>query len=141
MEENVRFGLSARPQAEQEERAHKILDQLGAKHLSARRPRELSGGEQQRVALARILATLPRLLLLDEPLTGLDSAAKDELVRVLQQWVAERKIPVIYVTHAIDEVFSIAQQVLVLDGGKIVQQGSARDVLAGESARLMRLIT
>jgi molybdate transport system ATP-binding protein len=140
VEENVRFGIHSLPTQQQIERARQILEHFGAAALAKRSPRQLSGGEQQRVAIARALARDPKLLLLDEPLTGLDSAAKDELVHRLQQWVRERKMPAVYVTHAIDEVFSIADQVLMIDRGKIVLQGSAREVLANESARLLHLL-
>ncbi len=141
VEQNVRFGLKRLSSSEQTSRSAEMLSRLGAAHLASRFPREISGGEQQRVALARTLITSPKLLLLDEPLTGLDSAAKDELAGFLHTWVKGQNIPVIYVTHAIDEVFAIADRVLVMERGKIVTQGAAHEVLAGESARLTRLIS
>lgn len=90
----------------------------------------LSGGEQQRVAIARTLLTRPRLLLLDEPLSGLDTARKAELLPFLETLKSEFALPTLYVSHDVDEVSRIADRIVVLEAGKLVQAGPTDDVLS-----------
>src|SRR5262249_30758773 len=94
-------------------------------------------GEKQRVALARSLVTNPRVLLLDEPLTGLDQGLKSAILDDLQRWNAARAIPILYVTHNRDEVESLGERVVAMDQGRIVGQGSSHLVL--DSPRRRRL--
>ena len=128
-EANVVYGLSHLP--EQERRAHvsEIMQMFRVEQLRARKPREISGGEQQRVALARSLVTLPRVLLLDEPLTGLDADLKASIIDDLRAWNAAHKIPILYVTHSREEVDALGERVLALMHGKIVSEGTPREVL------------
>jgi molybdate transport system ATP-binding protein len=98
--------------------------------LAKRRPKEISGGERQRVALARTLVTDPEVLLLDEPLAALDAATKIRIVDDLRAWNEAHNIPILYVTHSRDEVFALGENALVLDGGRILAQGTPHEVLA-----------
>ncbi|MEC5161938.1 MULTISPECIES: molybdenum ABC transporter ATP-binding protein [unclassified Janthinobacterium] len=106
------------------------LSLLGIGHLLARRSTELSGGERQRVAIARALLTKPRLLLLDEPLASLDGKRKEEVLPYLERIHGELAIPMLYVSHSIDEVARLADHVVLLDGGRVLASGPAADTLA-----------
>lgn len=107
-----------------------IVELLGIAHLLERRPAGLSGGERQRVAIARALLTSPRLLLMDEPLAALDAARKSEFLPYLERLHDELEIPVIYVSHASDEVARLADHLVVLDAGKVVASGALGEILA-----------
>jgi molybdate transport system ATP-binding protein len=112
--------------------------------LGDRLPRDLSGGEAQRVSVSRALVSAsvfdgpsPPLLLLDEPLTGLDVAMRDELIVELVHWTEQWKIPVLSVTHSIGETFQFGADVVKIDDGRVVEHGPARTVLAKERDRLL----
>ena len=102
---------------------------LGIGHLLARQPHTLSGGERQRVAIARALATRPRLLLMDEPLAALDSKRKAEVLPYLEKLHHELNIPILYVSHAMDEVARLADHLVLLEDGKLVASGPTADVM------------
>jgi len=119
VEENVGYGLADLPEAERAARVSGILAAFRVEELRRRRPDEISGGEKQRVALARSLVTQPRVLLLDEPLSGLDSDLKNSILKDIRAWNAERGIPILYVTHSRDEVGAVAERVIRLDGGRV----------------------
>jgi molybdate transport system ATP-binding protein len=114
-----------------------VLRQLGIGHLARARPRDLSGGERQRVALARALATEPQLLLLDEPLAALDPGTRAsvaaELAAVLERW----RVPTITVTHSYEEATMLAEQVVVIDRGRIVQAGTGDELLHSPASRFV----
>ncbi|MBL8305179.1 MAG: molybdenum ABC transporter ATP-binding protein, partial [Rubrivivax sp.] len=107
-----------------------VVALLGIDPLMARRPDTLSGGERQRVAIARALATSPRLLLMDEPLAALDAARKAEVLPYLDRLHAELRIPVVYVSHALDEVARLAHHLVLLKQGRVVAAGALADVMA-----------
>jgi len=107
-----------------------LLQLLGIEHLLARQPADLSGGERQRVAIARALLIKPRLLLMDEPLAALDTPRKREILPYLEALHRELDIPVLYVTHSLEEVARLADHLLVLDQGKVREQGPMMQVLA-----------
>jgi len=109
--------------------AHAI-ELLGIGHLLERMPDRLSGGERQRVAIARALLTSPLLLLMDEPLAALDLARKQEILPYLERLHRELDIPVIYVSHAPDEVARLADHMVVLEAGRAVAAGPLTDILA-----------
>lgn len=113
---------------------NKVLDQsielLGIGHLLERKPGRLSGGERQRVAIARALAVNPRVLLMDEPLAALDMGRKREILPFLERLHDELEIPMLYVTHALDEVARLADHLVVLKDGKAVASGSLTETLA-----------
>jgi ABC-type molybdate transport system ATPase subunit len=96
-----------------------LAEELGIKHLLDRRPEALSGGEKQRVALARALAARPSVLLLDEPLSSLDEAMRDEAVRLLQALQKLHSLTVLHVTHSSSEAATLGQCHLRVEGGKI----------------------
>ncbi len=106
-----------------------VIDLLGIETLLSRKPDMLSGGERQRVAIARALAVNPRLLLMDEPLAALDLQRKQEILPYLEKLQQTLEIPIIYVTHAPDEVARLAQHIVVLEKGKLVASGSLTDTL------------
>ncbi|CAG0969818.1 Sulfate/thiosulfate import ATP-binding protein CysA [Rhodocyclaceae bacterium] len=108
----------------------RIVEMLGIGALLDRRPDRLSGGERQRVAIARALLTGPELLLMDEPLAALDLARKNEILPYLERLHDTLEIPVLYVSHAPDEVARLADHLVVLDAGRVVAQGPLAETLA-----------
>jgi len=129
VEENVGYGLADAREQRSGQRVAEILEMFRVEKLRERKPGEISGGEKQRVALARSLVTLPRVLLLDEPLTGLDAELKASIVDDLRAWNATHKIPILYVTHTREEVDALGERVVALDHGRIVSEGTPREVL------------
>lgn len=111
-----------------------VVELLGIGHLLGRRVAGLSGGERQRVAIARALATMPRLLLLDEPLAALDAARRQEILPWLEKLRAELKLPMLYVTHAVDELARLADHVVVLGQGRARAAGPVDAVLSAIDA-------
>lgn len=107
-----------------------MADMLGIAHLLDRSPGQLSGGERQRVAIARALLAGPKILLMDEPLAALDLKRKQEILPYLERLHRELAIPVIYVSHAPDEVARLADHLVLLDEGRVVASGSLNDVLS-----------
>ena len=106
-----------------------VASMLGIAHLLERMPGQLSGGERQRVAIARALLAAPRILLMDEPLAGLDLARKREVLPYLERLHRELAIPLIYVSHAHDEVARLADHIVLLDHGMAIASGPLNDVL------------
>ena len=129
VEQNVAYGLAEIPAPERALRVKEMLEAFHVEQLAKRKADELSGGEQQRVALARSLATSPRLLLLDEPLTALDEGLKKSIMEDLRRWNAAQNIPILYVTHSRAEVDALGESVIVMDQGKIISTGTPHEVL------------
>lgn len=127
---NLEYGWRRVPEAERKVPLDHVIDLLGIRPLLERKPASLSGGEKQRVGIARALATSPRLLLMDEPLASLDSARKQEILPYLEVLHDELAIPVVYVSHAANEVARLADHLVVLEGGRAVAQGPLTEVLA-----------
>jgi len=128
--ENVAFGLRMRglPEDEIQHRVRQALDMVEMEGFERRQVTDLSGGEQQRVALARALAPGPRLLMLDEPLGALDRTLREQLGEELRKILKTTRVPAIYVTHDQEEAFTLADRLLVLHGGRVVQDGAPADV-------------
>jgi molybdate transport system ATP-binding protein len=113
-----------------------VLELFHLQSLANRLPAQLSGGERRRVALARAFAVPNcRLMLLDEPFTGLDRALRDDLLPRMQAWLSARKIPALSVTHDVDETLLLNAEVVRLVNGRVQAQGPAREVLAQERER------
>ncbi len=119
--QNVLFALRRWPRAEAMGRARALLERMGIPDLAGRYPDQLSGGQARRIALARALAARPDVLLLDEPLTSLDAALKDELMALLRQ--ESGQAAVVLVTHDRGEAESLAQALYVLEGVVLVRAG------------------
>jgi molybdenum ABC transporter, ATP-binding protein len=113
-------------------RFDEIIDVLNIRPLLNRYPAMLSGGEKQRVAIGRAILTNPKLLLMDEPLSALDMPRKKELLSYIDRLVNELNIPIIYVTHNINEVKQIADEVAILDQGKLYDYGKANNILQSD---------
>jgi molybdate transport system ATP-binding protein len=127
---NLQFGQSRINEADRRVEFDRAIELLGIAHLLERKPAGLSGGERQRVAIARALLTSPRLLLMDEPLAALDVARKNEFMPYLERLHGELDIPVLYVSHAPDEVARLADHIVVMDAGRAVASGPLLDTLA-----------
>ena len=128
--DNIAFGLRMHHIAEDEisRRVDEALEMVSLRQIANRSVIDLSGGEKQRVAFARALAPKPNLLMLDEPMGSLDRALRDQLIKELHMLISKMDIPVIYVTHDQEEAFTIADRILILNEGRIVQYGSPQDI-------------
>ncbi|MFN7887981.1 MAG: molybdenum ABC transporter ATP-binding protein [Betaproteobacteria bacterium] len=129
VEGNLRYGLrraGARPPVADFDR---VVELLGLAALLRRRPHALSGGERQRVALGRALLAQPRLLLMDEPLASLDAPRKAEILPYIERLRDAVRVPIVYVSHALDEVLRLANSLVVLDRGAVVAAGAIDAVL------------
>jgi molybdate transport system ATP-binding protein len=127
---NIGYGLRGMSRTEWWRRVADMLGLFGLAGLQDRYPHQVSGGEQQRVALARVLVRRPRLLLLDEPLSALDGPTREQLRPELRRLLAGFGVPAILVTHDRVEALALADHLVVLDRGRVRQQGPARDVFA-----------
>jgi molybdate transport system ATP-binding protein len=130
VEQNVQYGLAKLPADERHARMMAMLESFRIPHLVARKPSQISGGERQRVALARSLVTNPTMLLLDEPLSALDAASKSRILDDLREWNVAHGIPILYVTHSPQEAFAVGEHVVVLQSGRILAEGTPQDVLS-----------
>lgn len=134
---NVAYGLRSLDRAARARRVDEMLDLVGAAELATRRPHDLSGGQAQRIALARALAPGPRLLLLDEPFSALDGVASDALLVRLQTWLRDRKVQTVVATHDATDALATSAEVLLLRDGRLTALGPASEVLAPERIRLL----
>ena len=132
---NVTYGLRRRSSEERDRVARRLLALMRLSGLEHRRPGRLSGGQQQRVALARALAIEPRLLLLDEPLSSLDRPTRRELGEEVRRIQRERAIPVVLVTHDLEEAYSLADRVAVIDAGRVLQLAPRDEVFGRPASR------
>jgi molybdenum ABC transporter ATP-binding protein len=128
--QNLQFGLAHLSKSERNDRTAAMLQSFRISHLAQRSARKISGGESQRVALARTLVTDPSVLLLDEPLAALDAPTKAKIIDDLRKWNEAHRIPILYVTHSREEVFALGERVLVLDAGRLIAQGTPHEVLS-----------
>lgn len=122
--QNIQFGLFRLPKSEQKTRTDEMLQRVGLSRFAHRKPHELSGGQQQRVALARAMAQLPKLLLLDEPFSGLDALLREETREEVRQVLKSAQMSAILVTHDQEEALCFADRIGVMQHGKLEQFGT-----------------
>lgn len=128
---NLEYGMKRTPLAERKVPLEQVVEWLGLSRLIERGdPAKLSGGERQRVAIGRALLTSPRILLMDEPLSALDITSKQEILPYLERLHCELNIPVLYVSHAMDEVARLADHLVLMDKGKVIASGALGETLA-----------
>lgn len=128
---NLEYGLKRIPTSERKVHLDQVVEWLGLSHLIERGdPAKLSGGERQRIAIGRALLTSPRLLLMDEPLSALDTTSKQEILPYLERLHRELSIPVLYVSHALDEVARLADHLVLLEQGRVIASGALQETLS-----------
>jgi ABC-type Fe3+/spermidine/putrescine transport system ATPase subunit len=139
--DNIAFPLHGQPHATVEHRVDELIDTMGLAGTADRRPAYISGGQQQRVALARALAANPKLLLLDEPFSALDSELQAALRREVRALQRRLQMTVLLVTHDIDEAFSMADRVVAYHDGRVSQSGTREEVFyAPRSYEVAKLV-
>ena len=127
---NLEYGFKRIPSGQRQLSLDHVIDILGLRHHLDRHSHELSGGEQQRVAIGRALLTSPTLLLMDEPLSSLDIKRKKEIVPFIQRLETEFHIPIIYVSHSLQEILQLATTLVVLKDGRVVADGPLEKTVA-----------
>jgi len=120
---NIDYGVRRMPKATQHVDTNHVIQLMGIAHLLDRKPDQLSGGERRRVAIGRALAVHPRILLMDEPLTGLDAASKREVLPYLMTLREELDIPVLLVSHSTEDVARLADHLVLMENGRILADG------------------
>lgn len=126
VESNLRYGMKGKTGVN----FNTVVELLGIRDLLARRPHKLSGGEKQRVAIGRALLSSPDFMLMDEPLSALDTARKQELIPFIARMVEKFSIPVVYVTHNLDEMLSLCDNAIIMDNGRCMDSGSVENVVS-----------
>jgi molybdate transport system ATP-binding protein len=126
---NLNYGFNLLPVVDRQFNPNQIIDLLEIGHLLNHKPHQLSGGEKQRVALGRTLLASPRLLLLDEPLASLDTRLKSQILPFLRRIKEEIKIPMLYVSHAIDEILSLTSQIAIIEHGNLLAYGNFHEII------------
>lgn len=130
VKDNLLFAGHGIPTVERRRRVNEMLERFRLTGVAGRRPHQLSGGQRQRCSLARSLVVVPRVLLLDEPARGLDAPLRAGLYEILRQIRQDYSIPILLVTHNLDECFELADEMYILRDGSIVQSGSPESVCA-----------
>lgn len=135
VEQNIKFGQwFTRKQGKSELPLKVVVGVLGIDSLLKRRPATLSGGERHRVAIARALLSSPRILLMDEPLSGLDDARRDEIMTLIERVRDDFSVPIVFVTHNVEEVRRLASRVIRIVAGRVIATGTPAEVLGGSSS-------
>ena len=128
--QNLEYGLKRVAESKRKVDMSAVCSLLGIDHLLERSPSRLSGGERQRVSIARALLTSPRLLLMDEPLSALDNGLKGEILPYLEKLHHELSVPIVYVTHSVEELARLADHIVLFNRGSIVASGSAVSIMS-----------
>jgi len=139
VQQNLMYGYKRIPISERKIILEEATHLLGIESLTQRYPHQLSGGQQQRVGIARALLTSPQLLLMDEPLASLDQASKNEILPYLEALHQQLDIPILYVSHALNEVVRIADTMVILDHGRVTHQGPLNSLLTDPNLPLSHL--
>ena len=129
VKKNLTYGMKHTPLENRYVDFDQVVELLGIGHLLRRRPAKLSGGEKQRVAIGRALLTSPAMLLMDEPLASLDADRKNEVLPFITKMSREFSIPILYVTHAVDEIRTLANQIVLLENGRVVKTGTVEEMV------------
>jgi molybdate transport system ATP-binding protein len=127
---NLTYGMHRTPARQRFVAFDQVIDLLGIGHLLDRRPARLSGGEKQRVAIGRALLTSPAMLLMDEPLASLDTARKSEVLPFIMRLGREFSIPILYVSHAMDEILNLSDHMVMLHDGRVTAAGDLETLLS-----------
>jgi molybdate transport system ATP-binding protein len=128
LRQNLEFALHGRPRLDRHRRVNQMLERFHLQDIEGRRPHELSGGQKQRCSIARALIAAPRILLLDEPSRGLDAPLRAELYGIVRRVRDEYRIPILLVTHDLDECIELGDEIVVVRGGRAVQSGTPHEV-------------
>ncbi len=134
---NLEYGMKRVPAAERRIAFDQVIEVLGIDDLLSRRPRHLSGGERQRVALGRAILASPRLLLMDEPLASLDAARKDEILPFIERLRDSFNVPIVYVSHAMDEIIRLADTMVLMSDGMVAAVGAVEELTSRLDLRPM----
>jgi molybdate transport system ATP-binding protein len=126
---NLVYGMRRTPAHRRFVQLEPVVELLGIGHLLQRRPARLSGGEKQRVAIGRALLTSPALLLMDEPLASLDAVRKDEVLPFIMRLGQEFSVPILYVSHALEEIIALATHLVMLENGRVLAAGELQTLL------------
>jgi molybdate transport system ATP-binding protein len=126
---NLNYGFNLLSPIDRRFTPNQIIDLLEISHLLNQKPYQLSGGEKQRVSLGRTLLASPKLLLLDEPLASLDTRLKDQILPFLRRVNEETKIPMLYVSHVLDEILYLTSQVAIIEQGKLLANGDFHEIM------------
>jgi len=141
LRQNLAFAAERQPRIERRRRVNEMLERFHLEEMAGRRPHEVSGGQKQRCSIARALISKPKMLLFDEPARGLDSPLRAEFYTLLRDLRPEFRIPMLLVTHDVEECLAVGESVLIYDSGRIVQNGAPPEVMAHpvnrETARLL----
>jgi molybdate transport system ATP-binding protein len=135
---NLVYGMRRTPAHRRFVQLDPVVELLGIGHLLKRRPARLSGGEKQRVAIGRALLTSPALLLMDEPLASLDAARKSEVLPFIMRLGEEFSIPILYVSHALEEIIDLATHLVILENGRVRAAGELKTLLKDGNLPLTR---
>lgn len=136
--QNLEYGYRRVPPEKRHIHTQEVIRLLSLESLLDRYPDEISGGQRQRVSLGRALLTSPRLLLMDEPLASLDETSKGDILPFLERLKDELEIPIVYVSHSIDEVIRLADHMVLIDNGRVMAQGSLQDLLTHRELPFVR---
>jgi molybdate transport system ATP-binding protein len=126
---NLTYGMKLVPHSERFVAFDQVVELLGIGHLLNRQPSKLSGGEKQRVAIGRSLLTSPHLMLMDEPLASLDNERKSEVLPFIATLPKEFSVPILYVSHSVDEIVNLADYLVIVDSGRAVAAGQVKELM------------